>query len=362
MNISEKRLAPEDLGYNDKFERYRIENHLIDLDVGRVIAEHKERYIVKTHDREIESEIIGKLRFTAKNREDFPAVGDWVALSVYDQDLAVIHHIFPRFSVIKRRAAGQSGEVQIIAANVDYAFIIMSVNRDFSLNRLERYLSICNVSGISPIVILNKSDLLDQHQIAELTAETKARVQNFPVIALSNETRTGYESLQTFITKGKTYCLLGSSGVGKSTLLNNLQGRNLMKTDSISKSANRGKHITSHRELFLLENGGMIIDNPGMREVGIADSTSGLEVTFNKIADLAETCRFKNCTHSHETDCAVVEAVQKGIIDEAGYLNYLRLEKEKAHFETTVEERRKKEKVLSKIIKDYHKSGVKKNY
>lgn len=359
--MSEKEMTPEALGYNKKFEQYRLENHLGDLEMGRVIAEHKERYIVRTCIHEIESEITGKLRFTAKSREDFPAVGDWVALSVYDQDFAVIHHIFPRFSVIKRQAAGKSGEVQIIAANVDYAFIIMSVNRDFSINRLERYLAICNTSGISPVIVLNKTDLLNQHQVDELTVKVKARIQNFPVIALSNETRAGYEHLQTFINKGKTYCLLGSSGVGKSTLLNNLCGRDFMKTDSISQSINRGKHITSHRELFVLENGGMIIDNPGMREVGIADSTSGLEITFNKITGLAETCRFKNCTHTHETGCTVIEAVQQGNIDEAGYLNYLKLEKEKAHFESTVEERREKEKNLSKIIKNYHKSGIKKN-
>lgn len=345
----------EDLGYNDELEKYRFDNNLKGFGIGRVMAEHKERYVIKTTEGEVEAEITGHMRFTAKSREDFPAVGDWVALSTYESGFAVIHQILPRFSVIKRQAVGQFGEIQIIATNIDYAFIVQAVDRDFSINRLERYLTICHSSGVSPIILLSKADLIDEQQLAELLEKVKARIEDVPIIALSNETQDGYEAIKAIIEKGKTYCMLGSSGVGKSTLLNNLSGRAIMRTDSISQSTNRGRHVTSHRELIVLDNGGILIDNPGMREVGIADATSGLDTTFDRIVSLSKNCKFKDCTHTNEAGCSVLEAVGKGEIDKASYENYLKMEREKAHFESTVAERRKKDKEFGKFIKNYKK-------
>lgn len=345
----------EDFGYNDMLEKIRIENNLDSFEIGRVIAEHKERYIVRTVKGEFEAEITGNLRFTAKNREDFPAVGDWVALTTYDSDFAIIHKILPRLSIIKRQAVGQFGEIQIIATNIDFAFIVQTVDRDFNINRLERYLTICNASRVSPIIVLSKIDLISGDRVIEILESIKARIKNVPIISISNETKKGYESINGLIEKGKTYCMLGSSGVGKSTLLNNLSGKIKMKTDSISQSSNRGKHVTSHRELIILENGGILIDNPGMREVGIADSASGLEITFEMIFKLSQNCRFKDCTHTHETGCSVIEAVEKGEIDRTSYDNYLKMEKENAHFESTSVERRKKDKEFGKMMKNYKK-------
>jgi ribosome biogenesis GTPase len=299
------------------------------------------------------------MRFTAKNREDFPAVGDWVALTTYDSDFAIIHKILPRFSTIKRQAVGQFGEIQVIAANIDYAFIVQAIDRDFNINRLERYLTICNSSKVSPIIVLSKTDLLEEQKITEILESIKSRIKDVPVIAISNETQDGYEAIKATIEKGKTYCMLGSSGVGKSTLLNNLSGKTIMRTDTISQSTNRGKHVTSHRELIVLGNGGILIDNPGMREVGIADSTGGLEITFDTIINLSLNCKYKDCTHINETGCSVLEAVEKGELDKASYDNYLKMEREKAHFESTIAEKRKKEKIFGKIIKDYHKRDVK---
>jgi ribosome biogenesis GTPase / thiamine phosphate phosphatase len=345
----------EDLGYNEKFEKFRVELNIDDFESGRVIAEHKERYIVKTVNGEYEAEITGNMRFSAKEREDFPAVGDWVAITTYESDFALIHKIFPRYSIIKRQAVGEFGEVQIIAANIDYAFIVQAVDRDFNVNRLERYLTICNASKVKPVIVLSKTDLIDKLSVNEIIDQTKARINNVPVIAISNETKNGYKTIIEFIEKGKTYCMLGSSGVGKSTLLNNLSGKTIMKTDSISQSTNKGKHVTSHRELIILENGGILIDNPGMREVGIADSTSGLEITFDKIVRLSENCRFKDCTHTTEIGCCVVEALEKGEIDHASYENYLKMEREKAYFESTLEEKRKKDKMFGKMLKNYKK-------
>jgi ribosome biogenesis GTPase len=352
----------EDLGYNDRLEKFWINNNLSNFEKGRVTAEHKERYIVRTTTGEFEAGITGNMRFTAKNREDFPAVGDWVALATFDSDFALIHKILPRFSIIKRQAVGQFGEIQVIATNIDYGFIVQSVDRDFNINRLERYLTICNSSKVSPVIVLTKIDLINETMIAEITDNIKARIKDIPIIAVSNETQIGYETIKATIEKGKTYCMLGSSGVGKSTLLNNLSGKALMRTEPISRSLNRGRHITSHRELVVLDNGGILIDNPGMREVGIADSTSGLEITFDKIIDLSQYCKFKDCTHVNEVGCSVLEAVEKGEIDKASYENYLKMEREKAHFESTVEERRKKDREFGKIIKNYKKDMNKNKY
>ena len=350
----------EDFGYNDELQKLRVENKLSDFEIGRVIAEHKERYIVKTENGEYEAEITGNLRFTAKSRINFPAVGDWVALTTYDAAFSVIHKILPRQSMITRQAVGQFGEIQIIATNIDYAFLIQAVDRDFNINRLERYLTICYSAKVKPIIVLTKTDLIDEQKIAEITDSIKQRIKDVAVFAISNETQDGYEALKMNIEKGKTYCMLGSSGVGKSTLLNNLSGKTLMRTDSISVSTNKGRHITSHRELIVLESGGILVDNPGMREVGIADTSSGLETTFDRIIRLSQNCKFKDCTHTKEVGCSVIEAVENGEIDKKSYENYLKMERENAHFESTIEEKRKKDKEFGKVIKNYKKE-MKKN-
>lgn len=350
----------EDLGYNDKLEVYRREQKLDSFEIGRIIAEHKERYIVMTLKGEFETEITGSMRFTARNREDFPAVGDWVALTTYDSDLAIIYKILPRFSIVKRQAVGQLGEVQVIATNIDFALLIQAVDRDFNINRLERYLTICYSSKVNPIIVLTKADLTNEQKVIEIIDSIKQRIKDVPVISISNRTQNGYEALKKTIEKGKTYCMLGSSGVGKSTLMNNLSGKSIMKTDTISLSTNKGRHVTSHRELVILENGGILVDNPGMREVGIADSTNGLETTFDKIVNLSLNCKFKDCTHIREFGCAVLEAVEKEEIDKASYENFLKMGKEKSHFESTAEEKRKKDKAFGRMINNY-KKGVKKN-
>lgn len=343
----------EDFGYNDKLRKLRVENNLSDFEIGRVIAEHKERYLVKTEQGEFDAEITGNLRFSSKSREDFPAVGDWVELTIHDSDFAIIHSILPRYSLISRQAVGKFGEIQIIATNIDYAFLVQAVDRDFNINRLERYLTICNSSKVKPIIILTKTDLINEQKITQIIDSIKQRINDILVFAISNEPQDGYEALKMSIENGKTYCMLGSSGVGKSTLLNKLSGRTLMKTDTISQSTNKGRHITSHRELIVLENGGILIDNPGMREVGIADTTSGLESTFDRIITLSQKCKFKDCTHTNEIGCAVLDAVKKGKINKKSYENYLKMEREKAHFELTIVERRKKDKDFGKMINNY---------
>ena len=350
----------EDLGYNNKLEKFRIENNLQDFEIGRVVSEHKERYIVKTETGDFEAGITGNLRFSSTHREDFPAVGDWVALTIYESGISIIHNILPRFSIISRQNVSQSGEKQIIATNIDYALLVQAVDRDFNINRLERYLAICYSSKVKPIIVLTKIDLIDEHRISEILENIKARIKNVPILTISNKSQEGYDQIKSIIEKGKTYCMLGSSGVGKSTLLNNLSGKAIMRTDTISQNTNKGRHVTSHRQLIILENGGILIDNPGMREVGIADSTTGLEITFDLIKRLSQDCKFKNCTHTNEVGCAVLEAIEKGEIDKASYENYLKMEKENAHFESTIAEKRKKDKDFGKSLKNYKKDKKKK--
>jgi ribosome biogenesis GTPase / thiamine phosphate phosphatase len=349
-----------ELGYNTSFDEFVKENNLVEFEIGRIITEHKERYIVKTEKGEYEAEITGNMRFTAQNREDFPAVGDWVAITTYDTDFAIIHKILPRFSIIKRQDVGKATEVQIIATNIDFAFLVQAVDRDFNINRLERYLTICYSGKVNPIIVLSKTDLIDESYLSEIIQNIKHRIKDIPVIAISNETQAGYDTIKQVIEKGKTYCMLGSSGVGKSTLLNNLSGKSLMKTGTISDTTNKGRHITSHRELIILENGGILIDNPGMREVGIADTSKGLEATFDLIYDLSKSCKFKDCTHTSEIGCSVLESLEKGELNRAFYENFLKMEREKSHFESTIADRRKKEKSFGKILKDYKKT-MKKN-
>jgi len=346
-------MTLEDLGYSSDYEKHRKEHQLDAFEVGRIIAEHKERYMVNSGEQEYEGEIIGNLRFTAQSRADFPAVGDWVAISPYDNHKVLIHAVFPRKTIIERQSVGKQGEKQIIATNIDYAFIVQAVDRDFNINRIERYLTICNTAKVIPMIILTKTDLISKAELEDLNARVKERVREVPVILISNETREGIEELKKEVIKAKTYCLLGSSGVGKSTLLNNLSGQSLMKTNTISESTNKGRHVTTHRELIVLDNGGILIDNPGMREVGIADSAPGLEKTFEHILDLSAKCKFKDCTHISEIGCAVLAALEEGALDENAYENYQKMEREKSHFESTISERRKKDKDFGKMVKNF---------
>jgi ribosome biogenesis GTPase len=259
---------------------------------------------------------------------------------------------------LQRKAVGKSGQSQIIASNIDVGLIVQSVNRDFSINRLERYLSICNASRIEPIIILSKIDLIEKAELNEILTQVQERIKNVPLISLSNQSQVGVEEIKTLLISGKTYCLLGSSGVGKSTLINSIVGDQLVKTGSISESIGRGKHITTHRELMVLEKG-ILIDNPGMREIGITDSAEGFEMTFDEIINLAQDCRYNDCTHTNERDCAVLMALENDSLNPDSYENFLRMEKERKHFESNAQERKKKDKDLGKLIKNMKKNNKK---
>lgn len=346
-------------GYGPSVEKLSIANGLADFETGRVIAAFRERYAVATRQGEMEAEVTGNLRFGASSREDFPAVGDWVSILIHGNELAIIHKILPRFSKLVRQAVGKQADIQVIAANIDYAFLMQAADRDFNLNRLERYLTLCYSGGVKPVIVLTKTDLAGSSRTEEIKRMTGSRIPDVPILAISNLTHEGFGTLLSSLEKGRTYCMLGSSGVGKSTLLNNLSGKSVMKTGQISGSTGKGKHVTSHRELIVLENGAILIDNPGMKEVGIADQAAGLEQTFGSIISLAGKCRYSDCTHTGEKGCAVIEAVESGLIDRDAWNNFLKMEKEKEHFTMTTEERKRKDRIFGKILKDYYKRDVK---
>ena len=344
-----------DLGFNQVLESFIRDNNLSDYTTGRVTQEHRERYIVSTGDNEYEAEITGNLRFSASSRADFPAVGDWVTMTVYDSDLAIIHRILPRISVLERQAVGKSGEIQIISANIDIALIVQSINNNFNINRLERYVSICYSSGIEPVLVISKIDLVTESILNDAISKLEVRDKKIKYILLSNLTRQGLDQILEFLQKGKTYCVVGSSGVGKSTLINNLLKKNILKTGNISNSTNKGRHISDHRELFVLENGAIIIDTPGMRELGMTDNIEGINTVFEEIYNLSLKCKFSDCKHINETDCAVLKAIGEGLIDRASLENFQRLQREQQRFQTTVAEKRRKERIFGKILKNYKK-------
>ncbi|HEX2977167.1 MAG TPA: GTPase RsgA, partial [Bacteroidales bacterium] len=215
-------MSIEDLGFTTSLADYIVKNNLSEFTPGRIMQEHRERYIVSSGEREYDAEITGNMRFSATGREDFPAVGDWVAMAVYEPDMAIIHHILPRKSILSRQAIGKPGEKQIIASNVDAAFILQAVNNNFNINRLERYMAICLSAGIEPVLVLTKTDLLTEAEVKEEEKQVKQRHSGLNIILLDNISGRGLESIALLMKKGKTYCVLGSSGVGKSTLINNL--------------------------------------------------------------------------------------------------------------------------------------------
>ena len=350
-----------DLGFTKELTAFIRDNNLTDFSVGRVTQEHRERYVVSDGEYEYEAEITGNMRFTASSRADFPAVGDWVTLTIYDSGQAIIHKILPRTSVLERQAVGEFGGVQIISTNIDVAFIIQAINNNFSINRLERYLAICYSAGIEPVLVLSKIDLSTEDEIAVALSKLEKRDRKVKYILLSNLTLEGLDQILDFIQKGKTYCVVGSSGVGKSTLINNLLKKNILKTGHISQHTNKGRHVTDHRELFILENGGIIIDTPGMKELGMTDNAEGIKTTFQEISDISMKCKFPDCRHKNETGCAVIEALNNGTIDKDSYDNYQKIQKEQERFKITIAEKRKKDKVFGKMIKNYFKGNRNEN-
>ena len=340
----------EDLGYSDFFESGRKQASLDDFAIARVIAEHRESYRILNVTGERTAKITGKQMFRALSREDYPAVGDWVAVTELNAEQAVIRGVLPRRTVLKRKESGGS-DAQIIAANVDVAFIVQAVGRDFSINRFERYAAMITSGGVRPSIILNKFDLISKSELDGMVSEIKTRLPEVDVLATSVVSEGGLDNLTAQLEKGKTYCFVGSSGVGKSSIINELFGEKILATKQISSQTNRGRHVTTTRALFVLNGGAMVIDNPGMRELGILDSESGIGKVFDEIIEIAKSCKFSDCTHANESGCAVRAAIRSGILDEKRYESYEKLKRENEFHDMTNIEKRKKDHAFGKFIK-----------
>lgn len=348
-------MTNEDLGYNQIFEESRIKLGLGRFSVARVISEAKGAYQVKNATGEYRAQVTGKQMFVASTREDYPAVGDWVAITELTDNQAIIQAILPRLTIIKRTSGnknreGKKDQIQIIATNIDFAFIIESVDRDFNLNRFERYFVLAQNGGVKPVIVLNKIDLLTDEELDHKLSQLKNRFPDTEIILTSIVGDNGFENLKKYITKGQTYCFLGSSGVGKSSLINRLLGGNSIKTSDISFFTGRGKHTTTARQMYFLENGGIVIDNPGIREVGLTDFDQRVDTLFDEFTETAKKCRYADCTHTHEPGCQVLEAVKAKELDEEKYSNYLRLKKETEYYDMDKNEKREKERQFGKFI------------
>ncbi len=322
------------LGWNDErqnqLEAYNKENN-VSFYVGRVGIEYRGFYKIHTSMGEILGNVSGKMQHSAFERADYPAVGDWVIIDRIDPNTgnAVIHSILPRRSKFSRKIAGNQAGEQIVAVNVDYLFICMSLNNDFNLRRLERYLIMGWDSGANPVIVLTKADLHeDEEYINSKIEEIQAVAFGVDVCVVSSVSGKGIDKVRQYLGVGKTVAFLGSSGVGKSTLTNSLLGEEKQYTKEIRDDDSKGKHATTHRELIPLKDGGIVIDTPGMREFHIFDSEEGLDSTFKDIEELAKNCKFRDCTHGSEPGCAVREAIETGTLSAKRYDNYLKLQKE----------------------------------
>jgi len=344
------KIKIEDLGYSSFFESSFKKLKLNGFSVARIIAEHKGVYKAKNVNGEYLAKITGKQMFNALSREDYPAVGDWVVIKELNKDQAVIHRLLPRKTIMRRRYSGKNA-IQVIATNVDVVFVVESVDKDYNLNRFERYFATAKDGGIKPVVILNKVDLISREELDLKLVQIKSRITNIDIILTSTITDEGLNELKKYIIKGKTYCFLGSSGVGKSSLINKLIGKNIIKTDNISPRTNRGKHTTTNREMYFLENGSIVIDNPGMREIGMANTGVGIDSLFEKITSLAKKCKYVDCKHIHEPGCEVLSALKSGKLDENQYSNYINLKKEAEYYEMTKFEKREKNRQFGKFIR-----------
>ncbi|NLJ17874.1 MAG: ribosome small subunit-dependent GTPase A [Globicatella sulfidifaciens] len=296
-----------------------------DLFIGRVSTQTKNVYKVITENGEIFAETSGKFYYNVKDLSEFPAVGDFVMIDRIDnsQGNGIIHHVLTRKSVFARKVAGSKEDLQVVATNIDTVFICMSLNNDFNLRRLERYLSIAWDSGAIPVVVLTKSDLCTE--IEERLKEVSSVAIGADVHVTTSTSNIGYQSLKRYLTEGQTVAFIGSSGVGKSTLINQLLGRDVLDTYEI-RSDDKGRHTTTRRELIVLPDSGVVIDTPGMRELGII--SADLSKTFVDVENLATACKFNDCTHTNEPKCAVQKAIKDGNLSVERLESYRKLEKE----------------------------------
>ena len=318
---------------------------------ARVAAVDRDQLVLLDGSGAFRGRLSGKFLHESATPAQRPCVGDWVCVDRSSSDqFGLVRGVVARKTGLRRRAAGESRDTQMIAANVDVVIVVQSCHYDFKLKRLERYLVMVRDGGAVPCVLLTKVDLVEPSVVAAQVAQIRSAGIDVPVLTLSNITRDGVTELQGMLESGKTYCFVGSSGVGKSTLINGLIGRALLETKDVSGSG-EGRHTTVRRELIVLSSGAMVIDNPGMREFGVLGAGGGIEASYADITARAAQCHFRDCTHTREPGCAVLQALESGEMDAEHYEHFLTLRKESGYQELSHAEKRKKDRDFGRFIK-----------
>ena len=340
-----------DLGFDHWFADQTRERCSPGLSIARVTAVDRGRYLIRDEHGERPAELTGRLQFAAESSIDLPCVGDWVCARDLDgRSHASIHGVLPRKSFLRRKAPGKDVDFQMIAANIDVAFVIQSCHFDFNVRRLERYLVMVREGQVEPVLLLTKTDLVSDGELERLIDKIQLAGVDAKIVTLSNVTGAGLDRVRELLIPGKTYCLLGSSGVGKTTLINRLAGDAGFETRDVSQSG-EGRHTTTRRQLIVLEGGSLLIDMPGMRELGMLGVSEGLDDTFADIGELAKGCRFTDCSHSAEPGCAVRAAIERHDLSEERLQDYLKLRKESAYHDLSYAERRKKDREFGRMVR-----------
>jgi len=344
-------MTPEEFGYSTWFSG-QVEPGSA-LKAARVTAVHKGVCDISDGEQTASARMTGRMRHEARSKLDYPTVGDWVLVKDFDDENGGrIVRVLERQSALKRKTAGRTTGFQLIAANIDTAFIMQTVGPGYNLKRLERYLVMVNESGIEPVVLLSKTDLLNPQELAEKLDEVRERLPGVRAYAFSNMDRAGLAEVTALFEPGRTYCVIGTSGVGKTTLLNNLlDEEDFLFTLPVRDSDGKGLHSTTWRELITLDNGAHVVDTPGMRELGNIDAHEGIGETFDDIQKLAAGCRFNDCAHVNTEGCAVAAAVEHGELSESRYNNYIRLMKEAAYQEQSALEKRDQDRKLGRFYR-----------
>jgi ribosome biogenesis GTPase len=351
VNEQETRIQLNELGFDDWFAAHVDEVLPGARSLARVSAIDRGAYRIVNEAGELTAKLAGKFRFTVTSSVALPCVGDWVYVQHHTRGTpAIIHGILPRKTFLRRKSAGRNVDFQMIAANIDSAFIVQSCHYDFNLHRLDRYLVMATEGHIEPVLILTKTDLVTPEALEKTVMVIRQAGITARILAVSNATGVGLDDFRQLLARGKTYCLLGSSGVGKTTLINRLIGREAFATQATSRTG-EGTHTTSRRQLIVLGQGALLIDTPGMRELGILGAGTALENSFSEIIGLAMKCRYADCSHTREPGCAVLAEIESGELDRDRHDSYIKLKQESQHHEMSYAQKRKKDRDFGKFIK-----------